>query len=85
MITALLVAVGLVVSLFAGGVSLAGTHAQHAPVRYVTVEPGQTLWAIAGQVAPNVDRRETVARILDLNALGSSSVSVGQRLAVPAR
>lgn len=83
-ITALLVAVGVVASLFAGGVSLAGTQAQHPPVRYVTVEPGETLWAIAGEVAPSVDRRDTVARILDLNAMSSSAVSAGQRIAVPA-
>lgn len=81
---ALLVAVGLTVSLFTGAISLAGTSTTSIPVRYVTVESGQTLWAIAGEVAPSADRRDTVAQIAELNALNGSGLQAGQRLAVPA-
>jgi LysM repeat protein len=51
----------------------------------VTVAPGQTLWAIAGEVAPNADRRDTVARIQELNALSSVNLQAGQKIAVPTR
>jgi LysM domain len=54
------------------------------PVRYHVVLPGETLWGIAAQELPGVDRRDAVARIVELNALGSAGVSAGQRLAVPA-
>ena len=46
---------------------------------------GKTLWAIAEREAPGVDPRETVARILDLNALESSAVVAGSVLLLPAR
>lgn len=83
--TGLMAAVTIGASMFVGGVSLAGSRAEHAPVRYVTVLPGQTLWAIAGEVAPEADRRDTVARILELNALPTSALQAGQRIAVPQR
>lgn len=54
------------------------------PVRYHVVLPGETLWGIAAEELPGVDRREAVARIVEFNALGSAGVSAGQRLAVPA-
>lgn len=56
---------------------------QHAPVEYVTVLPGDTLWNIANDVAPSADPRDTVAEIIELNALPGSTVQAGQRLAVP--
>ena len=79
-----LLAAGLIVSLATGAVSLAGTSTTAVPVRYVTVEAGQTLWGIAGEVAPSSDPRETVARIRELNALPSSALQAGQQIAVPA-
>ena len=82
-ITATLTAAGISATMFTGAVSLAGTQAQHASVRYVTVAPGDTLWSIAGEAAPGEDRRDTVHRIVDLNALRDASLSVGQRVAVP--
>ena len=54
------------------------------PTRYITVGPGETLWAIAGEVAPDADRRDTVQRILEINALPSANLQAGQRIAVPA-
>ncbi|MCY7373653.1 MAG: LysM peptidoglycan-binding domain-containing protein [Spirochaetaceae bacterium] len=55
------------------------------PAERVTVRPGETLWAIAEREAPDVDPRETIARILDLNALESSAVVAGSVLLLPAR
>lgn len=83
-ITGMLAGVGIAISLFAGGVSLAGTDSAPVATRYVTVAPGETLWAIAGEVAPGADRRDTIQRILELNAMPSASVLAGQRIAVPA-
>jgi hypothetical protein len=53
-----------------------------APVTYHVVLPGETLWGIARQVAPGRDARETVARIIELNALPGGQVYAGQRLAL---
>jgi nucleoid-associated protein YgaU len=56
-----------------------------APVaERVTIQPGETLWQIARRAAPGVDPRATVARIKDMNGLGSSVVQAGQALLVPA-
>lgn len=74
-----------------GGTSaLAGTPgagaaagAAAAEGRRVTVRPGETLWAIAQRVAPGNDPRATIAQILDLNALDSAGVQVGQVLLLP--
>jgi nucleoid-associated protein YgaU len=50
----------------------------------VTVQPGDTLWAIAKRVAPGDDPRDTIHRILEINGLHDSAVQAGQRLGVPA-
>jgi hypothetical protein len=50
---------------------------------YVSVEPGQSLWQLAEQVAPQADPREVVADILSLNNLPSGDVQPGQELAIP--
>jgi len=57
------------------------------PVVYETVivQPGQSLWQIAADAAPNVDPRSTIARIVDLNGLTSAGdVRGGQQITVPA-
>jgi hypothetical protein len=79
----LLLAVGVVVSLTVTSSGSATATAEHAPVQYVTVAPGDTLWSIAGDVSPNADPRDTVADIIELNALNGSTVQAGQRIAVP--
>jgi nucleoid-associated protein YgaU len=54
------------------------------PVRTVQVQPGQTLWDIARQVAPDQDPRAVVDAIVDLNALSDpGALQVGQRLGIP--
>jgi hypothetical protein len=61
----------------------AGPWRHSVPANYHVVLQGETLWGIAGEVAPNADRREVIAQIVELNALSSSGVAVGQRIALP--
>lgn len=51
-----------------------------APLTY-TVRAGDTLWSIAAEVAPDVDVRITVDRLVRLN--GPSPILVGQQLDLP--
>jgi len=67
-----------------GPSALAGPEAERVPVAERVVLPGETLWGIAGEVAPGADRRETVAQIMELNGLSSAEVAAGTRLSVPA-
>ncbi|AXJ10645.1 LysM peptidoglycan-binding domain-containing protein [Arthrobacter sp. PM3] len=55
------------------------------PALSVTVQPGESLWAIAGSVAPERDPRDVVADIVQLNNLGDARVMPGQQLFVPTR
>lgn len=82
---ALLVAVALGVLATGSGSAVAGLVGGGGEVATtkVTVRPGQTLWAIARRTAPGVDPRETVAEIMDLNALRTSTVQAGQVLLIP--
>jgi nucleoid-associated protein YgaU len=85
---------GLVVLVMLGlmaGAALTMAHRADAadrPARSVVVArhvvlPGETLWGIATSVAPNADPRDTVARIVEFNALTSSAIHAGQTLAIP--
>ena len=64
--------------------SQAGTGRTAPATRYVTVQPGQTLWQIALRAAPSDDPRDTVDRIRAMNGLDDTAVRAGQRLIVPA-
>jgi hypothetical protein len=67
-----------------GGDAVAGQVAtDSATFTYVSIAPGQSLWQLAEQVAPNSDPREVVADILALNQLQSADVQPGQELAIP--
>ena len=50
----------------------------------VTVAPGESLWTIAEDVAPDRDPRDVVDELVRLNALETVLVQAGQRLAIPA-
>ena len=49
----------------------------------VVVQPGESLWTIAAQADPTADPRSVIQQIIDLNALGGTSVQPGERLWVP--
>jgi LysM repeat protein len=50
---------------------------------YVSVAPGESLWQLAGEIAPQSDPSEVVADILALNQLPSADLQPGQELAIP--
>ncbi|TDE14001.1 LysM peptidoglycan-binding domain-containing protein [Jiangella asiatica] len=51
----------------------------------VAVQAGDTLWALASEIAPSADPRETVAAIMELNGLSSATdIRPGDTLRVPA-
>lgn len=86
-IVALPVVAVLAVGVLSGGAALASRD-QSLPqgtFEEVTVHSGQSLWAIAEEVAPNADPRDVVDAIVRLNALDSAMVSPGQHLAIPAQ
>ena len=47
------------------------------PTVSVTVQPGESLWAIAGTVAPERDPRDVVADIVQLNNLDAGACDAG--------
>ncbi len=81
------VACAAVVALSAIGIGFGVGHAAAegdgvapAPVVYV-VQPGDTLWAIAGKVAPKVNTARAVDALR--SAAGGSSLTPGQRINLP--
>jgi hypothetical protein len=81
----LLTLLALVLVAFSLGRTSAGASASRAPAARPTtvVQPGETLWAIARRVSPGADPRATVARLTQLNDLGSVPIVAGQRLVLP--
>ena len=67
-----------------GGSADASTEQGIAVGGTVVVQPGESLWSIATELAPHSDPRDMIIRIRDMNNLGSSHVYPGQSLAVPA-
>lgn len=51
----------------------------------VSVQPGDTLWAIAAHHGTSADVRHDVRTIARVNQLSGSTVQVGQTLMVPTR
>lgn len=85
-----LVAVVLLLGVVLAVLTVFGSHSAATgdagvPVQTRTVEVGEgdTLWAIASEVAKPGEVREMVHQIEELNALNGSALSVGQEIAVP--
>lgn len=55
------------------------------PTVTVTVQPGESLWAIAAAVAPERDPRDVVTDIIQLNNLEAARVVPGQALFIPSK
>lgn len=55
------------------------------PTVTVTVQPGESLWAIAEAVAPERDPRDVVSDIVQLNNLEAARVVPGQALFIPSK
>jgi LysM repeat protein len=82
-----LIATPLVVLALVLGTSAGGATATSSSTRLqtVTVLAGQSLWQIAGKVAPNADPRDVIADIMSVNALQSTDVQPGEKLEIPAQ
>ena len=52
---------------------------------YVTVEAGESLWALATDIAPSADPRDVISDILSFNGMSSSQIQPGQQLAIPTK
>jgi len=68
-----------------GGVATATDTVASSSLQYVTVHAGQSLWQLAGEIAPSSDPREVVSDIVHLNRLSGADIQVGQRIAIPAQ
>jgi nucleoid-associated protein YgaU len=78
----------VVAGLFVAGATAAqasGPASPHGGDAQVFVQPGDTLWSIAHRTDPAADPQAVVQDILQANHLSTASVTVGQRLWVPAR
>lgn len=67
-----------------GGMANASGEASNAPIEYVTVEAGQTMWQLAEEIAPTADPRDVISDFAAYNQMGGS-IQPGQRLAIPAK
>ena len=76
-------AIFLVVAATLAGGGVAETAPTGRRPRAVTVQPGDTLWAIAGELAPDgTDLREYVDALVALNGL-EGALQAGTRLRLP--
>ncbi|MBB6391536.1 LysM peptidoglycan-binding domain-containing protein [Microbacterium thalassium] len=84
-IAALPAAVALSIAVIGGGAALASRDdgAVAGTFETVTVDPGESLWSIAQEVAPMADPRDVVDAISRLNALDGGVLRAGQTLAIP--
>jgi nucleoid-associated protein YgaU len=80
--------VGIIWLVFAAAIIFMVSRPAELPVpaetRTVTIRSGDTLWNVAGGVAPDADPRVTVDQIMELNGLQSASdLQPGDVLMVP--
>ncbi|MFB7893457.1 LysM peptidoglycan-binding domain-containing protein [Microbacterium sp. NPDC056044] len=85
-LAALPAVIALSAAMLGGGAALASRDAGAPAGSFttVTVAPGESLWTIAEEVAPERDPRDVVDELVRLNALDTVLVQAGQRLAIPA-
>ncbi|MBN6192674.1 MULTISPECIES: LysM peptidoglycan-binding domain-containing protein [Microbacterium] len=79
-------AVGIAFAAISGGSAIAsGADKPVAAVETITVMPGDTLWSIAGSIAPEADPRDVIGDISRMNLLRGGEIQIGQELAIPAQ
>jgi LysM repeat protein len=66
-----------------GQAATANNQSSAADLQYVTIQSGQSLWALAAELAPSQDPRDWIADVVSLNALTSAEVQPGQQIALP--
>ena len=80
--TVILGVFALAVAGFATGQMADATSSKATSVHY-QVHGGDTLWSIASAQAPNVDPRDYVSEIVELNQLKTATLVPGQDLLLP--
>jgi len=83
MLAAFLALVFVAFTVFGGQSAATGRPGTPVPTRIVQVGYGDTLWAIASDVAEPGGVREMIHQIKQLNALPSAALVEGQEIAVP--
>jgi len=83
-VAALVVAFAIGVFVTAAGSVATQSPGTPEPTRIVQVASGDTLWAIAADLADDGEVRAMMEQIERLNALDTSVLQAGQRLVVPA-
>ncbi|MCT1477506.1 LysM peptidoglycan-binding domain-containing protein [Microbacterium sp. p3-SID336] len=79
-------AAGIAFAAISGGSAIAsGADSVPAAVETLTVMPGDTLWSIAGAIAPEADPRDVIGEISRMNLLRGGEIQIGQELAIPAQ
>jgi hypothetical protein len=67
-----------------GATAVASSPGEPTQVRVHAVQPGETLWGFAEEVArPGEDVRHAVARLQELNEMSTGAVRVGELLLLP--
>lgn len=82
-VIAVMVGLGVIGGVVQAGGALAGSSPSGRPARPAEpivhiVQPGESLWSIAAEVAPNRDPREVVDALAD--ARGTTQVEVGEAI-----
>ena len=82
-----LVATPVVVAALAFGINAGGATATSSstPLAKVTVVGGETLWAVAQQIAPHSDPRDVIADLESVNRLTSADIHPDEQLLIPAQ
>jgi hypothetical protein len=75
--------IGALVFTLNGGMATATDVAGSTKFEYVTVAAGESLWQLAGTIAPSADPRDVISDVVHLNQLASTDLRAGQRLAIP--
>ena len=79
-----IVIVGLAVSFSLAGMNgSVATNEQPAPLDYITIGYGESLWDLAEVFAQGQDPRDWIAKVVAVNALESTILEPGQRIALP--
>jgi len=68
---------------FFGGVIQQSADPARMGTEVVRVQSGESLGAIASRIAPEMPTETVVAKIMELNAMNNSALSVGQALVTP--
>ena len=83
LLASLVIAFAVGVFVAAGSVAT-GEAGTPEPTKVITVGSGDTLWAIASDLADDGDVRSMMKQIESLNAMDGGLLSAGQKLVVPA-